>query len=144
MLSTYVFCVKLLFFSTEITSTVCAVGLMAAASAIILKNFGYKGVPVLTSVVIIVILSFSVSRLLPIFDISGKLPDELSEYVLAAVKAVGIGYLSGISSDICKELGEAGIAKGISVAAKIELILIAAPFVSEAASLAVELIGGSG
>ena len=57
------------------------------------------------------------------------------------MKVVGIGYLGGISSDVCKEIGEAGVAKGISVAARLEILLISLPFVKDLLELSVSLIG---
>ena len=66
---------------------------------------------------------------------------KIENYAKTALKIVGIGYLSGISSDVCKELGESGVAKCIGVLAKLELACIVTPLICEILKTAEELIG---
>ena len=124
-------------------SSVAAAFLVVAASSLILKSFGFKGAPVFAALSVVFIISYTSGR----FSAIGELFNDISsysnasEYVSAAMKVVGIGYLGGISSDVCKEIGEAGVAKGISVAARLEILLISLPFVKDLLELSVSLIG---
>ena len=62
---------------------------------------------------------------------------EIGEYLM---KILGIGYLSGICSDVCKELGESGIASLVVTVAKLESFAIVAPLIVEILTLGLELV----
>lgn len=123
-------------------SAMCAALLLAAAAALILKSFGFKGAPVFTALAIAVFLSHLTDSFSEIAGAYSKIISiaDISYYASAAMKVVGIGYLSGISSDICREIGETGIAKCISVAARLEGILISLPFIEDILSVAIEFL----
>ncbi len=125
------------------SSSVAAL-LVVAALALILKNFGFKGTPVLVAVAAVFTISVFEGSLFALRDVYSEISsyEEIGEYSSAAMKVVGIGYLCGISSDICKEIGEAGVAKCIALISKLELIAIAAPFLSDVLAVCVELLGG--
>ena len=128
--------------SSELYSVI-AILLISAAGALLLKNFGFKGAPVFVAVCMVFVIS-SFSETLSL--VKGTFNEiltyaDISEYTGAAMKVVGIGYLSGISSDVCREIGEGGVAKCIAVVSKLELITIAAPFISELVSLCAQLLG---
>lgn len=127
----------------DITVTACAVGMVVVAGAVLLKNFGFKGAGVFTAASIALMLSSVLSPLSAVFSsFNETLPTELLPYTEAAVKAVGIGYISGACSDIARELGEAGVGKAVLLVAKLELVIISIPFIKEVMSLAKELISG--
>ena len=122
--------------------TASAIALICAAAVIILKGLGFGGVRLVSAAAITVILSLSVSPMVAALGVAESLGEGISGYSEAAIKTVGIGYLSGIVADICKELDEGGMAKAVGIAAKAEIILIALPFMEEIASLAAELLSG--
>lgn len=122
--------------------TVIAVALVAAFGAVIMKGFGYRGANVMTAAVITLMLSYMLTSAAPVFEFFQALPDRLVPYADSAIKAVGIGYISGITADVCRELGENGIAKAVSSVARIEIILVALPHLYEITDLASELLGG--
>ena len=127
----------------SISANACAAGMLIAAAAVLLKNFGFKGACVFTAASIAIMLSSAISPLRSVFSsFSEALPAELLPYAEAAVKVIGIGYLSGVCSDIAKELGEGGVAKAILLVSKLEIILIAIPFIEQVMGLASELIAG--
>lgn len=123
-------------------SRVLGVLLLGAVSALILKCFGFRGAPLVAVVALLLALSYSESALAEVFGLFSYLSESsgASLYVSAALKAVGISYLSGISIDVCKEIGESGIAKGISLLTKLELILISVPYIKEILSSVSSLI----
>lgn len=120
------------------------IGLMLAASAVVLlKNLGFKGAAVVAAAAAV----FFVRSFDGVFEAIGEtysyisLRADVSEYAAAALKVVGIGYLSGICADVCRELGESGIAKCIGVIAKLEFVAIAAPFIRDILELSLKFIG---
>ena len=103
-----------------------------AASLLILKCFGFKGAPVVGAIAMVALSASLFERLpsfLSLFD--GLRAITESRYVDSAVRIIGIGYLGGISGEICRELGEGGVAKCIAIASRLEVIAVALPYVSE-------------
>ena len=107
--------------------------LVGAASALILKCFGFRGAPLVAVMALLAALSCYEGALKEIFSLFGYLSEfsGASAYVSAALKVIGVSYLSGISIDVCREIGEGGIAKGIAVLTKLELVLISLPYIKD-------------
>ena len=116
--------------------------LLAAASVLILKSFGFKGAPLVTVVALVSLVTYYSEALSSVSVLFGELSStaEAGKYVSAALKVVGISYLSGISMDACRQMGEDGIAKTVSVVTKLELMLLAVPFIKEILSAVLLLL----
>lgn len=117
----------------------CFLALVLAVSAVLLKNLGWRGAPVFTSLGIVLLIS----ELLGFFAETGKISfifENLGDGAAAMLKIIGLGYLFGISSEICKELGENGISSALSLVGRFEIIAVAIPFISEIFSLALSLV----
>ena len=117
--------------------------MLVAVGALLLKNFGFKGAPVFVCAGILFLIccySDAFGEINKTFLSLSSYAD-IEEYTSAAMKVVGIGYLSGIGADACRELGEAGVAKCISILARLEFIMIATPFIRDIMELSVALIG---
>ena len=113
-----------------------------AASLIILKCFGFKGAPIIAAIAFVTLSASALSGMPAFLSLFEQLRSFVADrYIDSAVRIVGVSYLCGISGDVCRELGEGGIAKSISVISKLEMIAIAAPFISEIFSELTDLIG---
>ncbi|MBO5945614.1 MAG: hypothetical protein J6Q69_03300 [Clostridia bacterium] len=64
-----------------------------------------------------------------------------TEAAAAVLKVVGVGYLAGISSDVCSELGASRIGNAVTLVGRLEIIAIATPFFVKILDMGVELIG---
>ena len=118
-------------------------GLLLGISAFILRSFGWKGAPVFAVICSVVLISEASLILGDVFGSLSFLYNEsgIKKGISAALKVLGLGYLFGISSDICRELGESGIAKSLEVVGRVEIIAVAIPFWKEIIETGVELIG---
>ena len=122
--------------------SVMALLLIGCASVLLLKSFGFRAAPL----VAVIVMLTAVSVYEPALRESGEVVaylGELSgakEYTSAALKVVGVSYLSGISRDVVTELGESGIAKSISLVTRLELLFISLPFIKEMLSALVSLM----
>ncbi len=118
-------------------------GMILGISAFILRSFGWKGTPVFAVIASVVLIGEASHILGNIFDSVDFLYNEsgIREGISAALKVLGLGYLFGISADICRELGESGIAKSLEVVGRVEIIAVAIPFWKEIIETGVELIG---
>lgn len=108
-------------------------------AAVLLKNFGFKGVPVLISVAISAAVTAYVGELGGVFYTLGEvLGDNGGVYISAAVKILGVGYLSGMVADVCREFGEGGLASAAVIVGRLEILIISLPFLEKIIALAAE------
>lgn len=118
-------------------------GIFVALTAFLLREFGWRGVPVFCVVGFLAIISLAspyISEAAGVLsEISGAYG--LSDTVRIVLKLVGIGYLSGITADICRELGQASAATAVSLVSRLEIIAISAPYFLKIIKLGTELIG---
>ena len=114
-----------------------------ATSVFILKALGWKGAPLVTVCAIVGLLSFFFERLEPVLEIFKLIKEEgeASEAVECVLKIIGIGYVSGICSDICRELGEVGIASVMALLFRLEMLTVVFPMVIEIMNIGLELVG---
>lgn len=121
---------------------VCAAGIALGIGALLMRELGFRGAPVFAVTCIVVLLTV-------VADGAGELRESIGiisamtrseAEVSAVVKIVGVGYLVGISSDICTELGERGIAKAVAVAGRVEILAIALPFFRRLLEYGAELL----
>lgn len=117
--------------------------MMLGISGFILRSLGWRGAPVFAVICSVVLLTEASHILGGVLDSIGFLYNEggIKDGVGAALKVLGLGYLFGISADVCRELGEAGIAKSLEIAGRVEIIAVALPFWKEIIEVGVELIG---
>ena len=116
--------------------------LAAAVLALVLREAGFRS-PKLVSVAGIVVLAVAsatrlgrlVKELLP-----PAFGDEVREGARLMLKMIGAGYVYGICSDICRELGESGIANALQVAGRVEILLLLLPTLIEILELGAGLL----
>lgn len=121
---------------------VLGVAVIAAICAFILKSLSFKGALVFSAISALVIISDSLLLMdglfpsfLPLFS-----DGEGAEAIRSAVKILAIGYLFGICSDLCREMGEGSIAKALEVAGRVEIMLILLPFITRIIGMGEELV----
>ena len=121
---------------------VCAAAVALGIASLLMRELGFRGAPVFAVTCIVVILAL-------LFEGAGELRESLGiiasmaslrEEAGAVVKVVGVGYLAGISSDICTELGERGISKAVTLAGRVEILAIALPFLHKLLEYGAELL----
>ena len=121
---------------------VCAVGVALAVSALLLRELGWRATPVFAAVSTLAIISL----VLP--EISELVGDTMltlshlgvSDVARAVLKIVGIGYLVGICSDVCRELGAERVGSAITFVGRVEILAVAMPHVFKMLKLGLELI----
>ena len=64
----------------------------------------------------------------------------LGNITASVLKIVGIGYLGGIVSDICRDMGESSVGGAVNAVAKLEILAVAAPYFFDIVKLGVGLI----
>ena len=121
---------------------VCAAGVTLAVLAFLLSELGFGGKKIFTVLSIVAILSFLTEGLSSIVGEVGAIAElgGASEAARCAMKILFLGYVFGISSEVCSELGEGGIARVMTLVGKTEIILIVLPYIRDIIDLGVSLI----
>ena len=117
-----------------------ALGLLIGIMALMLKHMGFSGDRVFSLLGAVGILLISLEGVEALFTEAMRLSAEREEDVRAIMKIIATGYVFGICADGCAELGENGIAKAITLAGRIEVLLLALPYLTRLFSLASELL----
>lgn len=120
----------------------CMTAVLMAVVGVLLSAVGWKYKGVYSVLCIIILLSGLGEGLSALFSRIFGLTDAagVSDVAACALKIVGVGYVFGISSEIATELGEGGIARGLTVISKCEMMLITLPYLSEILSFGMEFI----
>lgn len=119
-----------------------AVGLLLAFTAVLLRDLGWRGAAVFSAFALVLLFSLCIRHISELSEAisslsSAAVPLEAAEAVL---KITGVGVLTGAAADICRELGENGIARGVALAGRLEILCLALPFLQKIIALGVELL----
>ncbi len=121
---------------------ICSIALLAAVLGSLLSEYGFKGKKLFSVTACVVLLTLGCGLLGEAF---GKINGfgalaGIGEAAGVAVKIVGAGYVFGISSDVCRELGEGGVANVLTLVGRLEIFVIVLPYITKILELGVELI----
>ena len=118
------------------------IAITAAVLAMMLGELGGRGARLISVVGLVSLSLFGLDSLAELIGIYGSLGIEgaVEEAARAAMKIVGIGYITGICHDICADMGQRGVANGLLAIGKIEIMLAAAPFITELVGMAIDLM----
>ena len=107
----------------------------------ILRELGFKGSKLLLLLGTVSVIGASVIGVGELVSLMPDISEEADEYVVTILKIVGVGYVFGICSELCTELGEAGVGRALSLAGRVEILLLVMPYFVKTISLGMELIG---
>ena len=120
----------------------CLSALLVAILAALLSELGFRHkrlFTVLSLVVLISMLADGIGDLLPSLVGFAELGG-LSDAAKCAVKAVGLGYVFGFTSDICSSLGESTLASLVTAVGRVEIFLLALPYFVKTVEMGMELL----
>ncbi len=122
---------------------VAGAALLVAICAMLLRELGWRGVPIFCIAAALSLLSLVLPYFTKLTELFSSFSDAygITESASAILKVVGISYLGGVTAEACTDLGAATVASAVNVVARLEIALIAIPFISEMLKLGVELIG---
>ncbi len=119
-----------------------AIGLLFSVAAVLLKDLGFRGAAVFSAFAFAALLSLCIDGILSFSGALSELAEaaQIAEAAKSVLKITGIGILMGATADVCRELGEAGIARGVSLAGRLEILSVALPYLKKIIALGVELL----
>ena len=123
-------------------SKAVGVALVSAILSALLDGLGFRSrrlFSALSAIVVMVGLIGSVSELLgSVMKIANG--TGIADAADKAVRAVGLGYVFGFTSDICNSLGESTLASLVTAVGRVEIFLLALPYFVKTVEIGVELL----
>lgn len=121
---------------------ICGVALIAAVMSFLLSELGFRGKRAfsLLSVVVFLLVFADLAS-----DFIGKITglpigEDIKRALSTVLKIAGVGHAFGISSDLCAELSENGIASVLLLIGKLEIAIIILPYVGDLLNLVSEFM----
>jgi hypothetical protein len=121
---------------------VCAIALLSAILYAALEGLGFKSRGLFASLCFLIVLSLFGESLTELFGSFSSLADRtgISEAASCALRAVGLGYIYGFTSDICASLGEKTIGMAVTLIGRAQIFLVAFPYFEKIIALGIELL----
>ncbi len=125
---------------------ICGVAVICTVAVMILSGFGSSsgvvGVLKVCGLALclggtVVLLGSAVDKIMEIADMGAG-----TEYVALMLRGLGICVLCRISSDICRESGQAGVASAVESAGRLALVLLALPVINDIIAFAKDFAEG--
>ena len=120
-----------------------ACALICAILCVILDSMGFRSKGLFATLSALILFSMLGENLSQIFSGILQLSERtgITAAAKTALKAVGLGYIFGITADICDSLGERTIATALTLVGRLQIFLVAYPYFEKIVALGIELIG---
>ena len=125
---------------------ICMLALLGITLTVVIKQWKSDMLPLIRIGILIVFGTLLLTAAEPLFDYLRELThtEGISEHASLLFKGLGIALLTQVASQICRECGESGIADGVELTGKLELLLLCVPLMNEILSLAKEMLSQGG
>ena len=122
---------------------VCGVGIIAAVSVVVIKQLRADVAIPIRLAANIILLSAAFSMASPVYSYLKDIiaTSALSEYGSILIQAMGIAFATHMGAEICRDVGETGIAGGIELAGKCEILLVSLPLITSILDTASDILG---
>lgn len=118
---------------------VVAYALITLFLGVLLRELGFRGSRLVSILGTVSVIGAAVVSLDSILSLVPQL-DGASEYTVAMLKIIGVGYACGVCADVCSELGEGSLAGAVSLFGRAEIVVISLPFITRIVEKGIELM----
>jgi stage III sporulation protein AD len=121
---------------------ICGIALLCVFSSLIIKECNGKLFSFIGIFFAVFVMFLLVNDLSKIYGFMNGISENgnLSPYLLLILKLLSLGYAISFTSDICREMGEVGIASKLELLGRIEMIALCLPEISEIMSIAISIM----
>ena len=123
-------------------SKAIGVALVSAILSALLDGLGFKSRRLFSTLSVIVVMVGLISSVSELLSSVMKIVEGtgVADVADKAVRAVGLGYVFGFTSDICNSLGESTLASLVTAVGRVEIFLLALPYFMKTIELGMELL----
>lgn len=121
---------------------IAAIAVLCALLSALLEGLGFKSKRLFATLCIILLMILSLSSFSKLFGSVGSLAERtgITDAAACALRAIGLGYVFGFTSEICQSLGEGTLASLVSAVGRVEIFLVAYPYFEKTVNLGIELL----
>ena len=125
---------------------VCMLAVLGISAAAIVKQWKSDLLPLLRIGFTVVLGVLVLGAAEPILEKLRLFGEESGHTAHTALlfKALGISVLTQLTADVCRESGESGLASGVELTGKVEILLLCLPLMEELLSTATSLLALGG
>lgn len=115
------------------TAKICLAAVTGVCLCVIVKQWRSDFLPLLRLAVTVLFAGTIISLASPLVAYLREMTAStgLSDYAVLLFKALGIAILTQCASDICRDAGESGVATGVELAGKTEILILCLPLLGE-------------
>ncbi len=120
------------------------VGIVMCVLIVTINQFKPEFSLLLSIICGVVLTAYIITVMVPFFGEIKSIAEDSginSEFILIAIKAIGICIAVQIASDVCRDAGQTALANKLELGGKIALVIVALPLFKEMLALAVDIIG---
>lgn len=123
---------------------ICGGALLLACMCVVLRECGFGAYRTVAVVGCVVLLTAAVTRIGEIFGSLGSaLGGSTAELCDDVLRILGVGYVFGSCADVCRGVGENGIASAVETVGRVEILWLAVPALREILIMGAELLGSA-
>lgn len=121
---------------------IIGLAMTALAANLILKQIKSEYSFLVSVLITAFFCTFSLSLLSPVIEYINELlgSSENSESVTILFKSTGIGIITSIASDMCKDLGEVSLGSKLELCGKCLILSLSLPLIKELINIAVSIV----
>lgn len=116
--------------------------LICVMMSVLLDGLGFRAKRLFVCLTVIIMMIGLVGSLSKVFDPILNIARDvgIGEVADKSLRAVGLGYVFGFTSDICSSLGETTLASLVTAVGRVEIFLIALPYFVKTVELGIKLL----
>ena len=128
------------------TVKICLCAIAGVGLAVILRQWKGDWVLLLRLAMILALGATALSAAAPLIRYLQSIPSlaGFTDYAEPLLKALGIGMLTQVCADVCRDCGESGVANGVELLGKVEILLLCLPLIHHLLEVAQELLSMGG
>lgn len=121
---------------------IAALALLITLSAALTRECGGRGAYLVTVTGALMLLGILFSRISPLLSALSELAERsaAAPYIGTVLRVLGVGYVTAIGADLCRDLGDGATADRLEACGKIEILLLAVPSFVSLTELALSLV----
>ena len=121
---------------------ICLFALVSVLLNVLLDRMGFKSKALVATLAAILMLISLSEELGGIFGDVMSLADRagITDAATCAIKAVGLGYVFGFTSEVCSSLGEPLVSSVVTLAGRLQIFLLAYPYFEKIIKLGADLL----
>lgn len=107
---------------------------------VVLRELGFKGARLIFLLGAVSVIGAAAIYVGKLVTAIGGIGVDTGEYAMSMLKIVGIGYVFGMCSDVCAELGDGTLSSSVCLIGRLEIMSVTLPYIKMIVEKGLEMI----